>query len=82
MKTALVVSGNDINIFLTAETDEERMALKYISEGKTFEVLSERAGFTGEHQVARLQVNKCQGGWLRAYADKDSIVLCNTKEAA
>ena len=78
MKAAIIISGKDKNIFLTPENDDERMALSFLSAGDLFEILSTSGDFYsgyGRIKKLELQVARCQAGWLRGFAHKDSLVL-------
>lgn len=69
MKIVLVITQEINQIVLTPETKEEKAIFKIFGTEKQIQVF--RGGYTLE---------KCIGGWLREYDDRDSVILCVDKK--
>jgi hypothetical protein len=78
MKCAVLIADNEKQIFLTPENEHERKALKYITPSDNIELVTEWGNFTSEYETKNMHVAKCKAGYLRAYSDKDSLILTLT----
>jgi hypothetical protein len=81
MKCAVLISGDEKQIFLTPENDDERSALKFITPNDDIELQTFWGTFSSKEEAWRRTVNSCQGGWLRSYSHKDSLVFLVTPKA-
>ncbi len=88
MKTTIVLTDNIKQVIFTPENDSERQALKMIPPDDNIDLAIKEGSFYGSHlsrgaEAARIKVERCQGGYLRAYDDYESIILVLTpkKEA-
>ena len=75
MKCAVLISGDEKNIFLTPENDTEAEALKYITPQDDIQMEIYWGTFTDKEDVWRRQVSQCRGGWLRTFSHDKSLVL-------
>jgi len=75
MKISIVIVEKAKQIMLTPETDHEKQALKFIKPNDELKVVSRWGGFTNEYEHAKLQVEKCQGDYLRAFSEADSLMF-------
>ena len=75
MKISIVIVEGAKQIMLTPETDHEKQALKFINPEDTLKVVSRWGSFTNEYSHAQLQVSKCEGEYLRAFSEKDSLMF-------
>ena len=75
MKLSIVIVEGAKQIMLTPETEHEKQALKFINPEDTLKVVSRWGSFTNEYSHAKLQVEKCEGGYLRAFSEKDSLMF-------
>ena len=69
---------------LTPETAHEKQALKLINPEDKLEVVSRWGSFGDQYNShAKLQVNMCQGDYLRAFSEADSLMFLirDNKEA-
>ena len=63
----------------TPENDSEKQALKMITPDDNIELAIKEGSFHGHDiSAASYHVGMCQGGYLRAWEDKDSIMLVLT----
>ncbi len=76
MRVAIIFSDGVKQINFTPENDQEKMALKLITPDDNIN-LAVKSGTFGENYLRpfSMQVNRCQGGYLRAYQDDESIML-------
>jgi len=76
MKTAIVFSEGIKQIIFTPENDDEKQALKLITTDDDIS-LAVCSGSFGEDRFKpfSVNINKCHGGYLRAYSDDNSIML-------
>lgn len=75
MKISIVIVENAKQIMLTPETDHEKQALRFIKPDDELKVVSRWGSFTQDFEHAKLQVEKCQGNYLRAFSDEDSLMF-------
>ena len=75
MKISIVIVEGAKQIMLTPETEHEKQALKFINPKDELKVVSRWGSFSNEHNHANLQVEKCQGGYLRAFSKEDSLMF-------
>jgi hypothetical protein len=75
MKISIVIIEGAKQIMLTPETEHEKQALKFINPEDTLKVVSRWGSFTNEYEHAKLKVDKCQGDYLMAFSDSDSLMF-------
>ena len=77
MKISIVIVENAKQIMLTPETEHEKLCLKIINPKDELKVVSKWGGFYSDDKYthAKLQVEKCKGGYLRAFSDEDSLMF-------
>ena len=75
MKISIVIVEGAKQIMLTPETEHEKQALKFINPKDPLKVVSLWGSFTNEYSHAKLQVGECEGGYLRAFSEKDSLMF-------
>lgn len=81
MKTALIIADGIKQIMLTPESDSERQALKLITENDDITVEFKEGTFYSNYtpkSALGYTVQKCQGDYLRAYENEDSLMLVLT----
>ena len=75
MKISIVIVEGAKQIMLTPETDHEKQALKFINPKDEITVVAKWGNFSDKYSHADLQVNECQGGYLRAFSEADSLMF-------
>lgn len=65
----------------TPETEHERTALKLIAPGDVLKGAVKWGTFDNEKGHMNEQVGKCQGGYLRRFAEKDSLLFVIEEDA-
>jgi len=75
MKISLVIADGVKQIMMTPENDHERECLNYISPKDELKVVSKKGTFDDKEQHIGYQVNKCQGGYYRRFADEKSLMF-------
>lgn len=75
MKISIVIVEGAKQIMLTPETDHEKQALKFINPEDEIKVVAKWGSFTNEYEHAQLQVGKCEGKYLRAFSEADSLMF-------
>lgn len=75
MKISIVIVEGAKQIMLTPQTEHEKQALKMINPKDTLKVVSRWGSFTNKSEHAKLQVEKCQGDYLRAFSDSESLMF-------
>ena len=75
MKISIVIVEGAKQIMLTPETDHEKQALKFINPEDEIKVVTKWGSFCKEYSHANLQVNECQGEYLRAFDETDSLMF-------
>ena len=75
MQISIVIVEGAKQIMLTPETEHEKQALKFINPEDEISVVSKHGGFCDEHSHANLQVGMCQGDYLRAFNNADSLMF-------
>jgi hypothetical protein len=75
MKISIVLAEGAKQIMMTPETEHEKMALKMISTDDVLRVVSKWGTFQSEPVHAGYQVNMCQGGFLRMFEAKESLMF-------
>lgn len=80
MKTAILLAQGVKQIMFTPENDNEKQALKMISpEDEIHTVIRRGSFYTGsEEEVFGANVYECQGGYMRAERDVDSVMFVIT----
>ena len=81
MKCAVVLADGAKQIMLTPENENEKMALKMITEEDDISVEYKEGRFYDDPgKLVGYNVAFCQGGYLRAYEDADSLMLVLRKK--
>jgi hypothetical protein len=75
MKIAIVIVEGAKQIIMTPETDHEKHALRFINPKDVLKVVSRWGTFGGEYEHAKLHVDKCQGDYLRAFSESESLMF-------
>ena len=75
MITSIVIVEGAKQIMLTPETEHEKQALRLFIPGDTVKVVAKRGGFADESTHARLYIDECKGGYLRAFNSEESIMF-------
>lgn len=75
MKISIVIVEGAKQIMLTPETDHEKQALKFINPEDEIKVVAKWGSFTNEYEHAQLKVDECQGEYLRAFSESESLMF-------
>ena len=75
MKTAIIISNGLKQIMFTPENDSEKQALKMITLDDNITIDVKSGAFTDKPPTMGYSVSQCQGGYLRAWEDEDSVML-------
>lgn len=75
MKVSVVISEGYKQIMMTPENEYERESMRYISPNDTLEVVQKTGTFDDEPQHYGMNVSMSQGGNLRRFAEKESIMF-------
>jgi len=79
MKTAILLADGVKQIMFTPETENEKEALKMITPDDDIHTVIKRGTFVGEHdEVFGANVYECRGGYMRAEADRESVMFVLT----
>lgn len=78
MKISIVISEDTKQIMMTPETEHEKSALKWISATDDIEIAKQWGTYDNEPQHFSYNTAKCQGGYLRRFAEKDSLMFIIT----
>lgn len=76
MKVAIIFSNGMKQINFTPENDDEKQALKLITPNDDID-LAVKIGSFGDEKFRNLgiEINQCQGGYLRAFSNEESVML-------
>ena len=75
MKISIVIAEGCKQIMITPESDHEKEAIKYISPEDTLEVVQKRGQFDDEASHYGMNVSMARGGYLRRFAEEDSLMF-------
>ena len=75
MKISLVIANGTKQIMMTPETDFEREALKFIEPNSTLHTMAKWGTYDDTPSHYSMQTYKCEGGYLRRFAEKDSLMF-------
>ena len=77
MKCAVIIADKIKQIMLTPENDSERMALNFITSDDEITLDVEWGTLYNDTPPSArgYTVSECKGGWLRAYEQKDALML-------
>lgn len=78
MKTSILLANGVKQIMLTPETENEKQALKMISPDEDIHTVIKTGTFSERDEVFGVNVERCQGGYMRAYEDNDSVMFVLT----
>ena len=74
MKTAIIITGGVKQITLTPETPYEKQALSYINSNDDISIAVKCGSFVDATTLG-LEVSRCQGDYLRAFTNQESVML-------
>lgn len=75
MKISLVIAEGCKQVMFTPETKHEKEALKLIAPGETLVGTTKWGRFDGEKDHSAEQVMMCRGGYLRRFAEAESLMF-------
>jgi len=75
MKTAILIADGVKQIMFTPENDNEKQALKMISPEDEVHTVIKRGHFSDRDDVFGANVYMCQGGYLRAEDNEESVMF-------
>lgn len=75
MRCAVVLADGIKQVMLTPESANEKMALEMIGVDDDITVERKQGTFYEQHRAQGYNVALCQGGYLRAYDDSESLML-------
>ena len=75
MKISIVIAEGCKQVMLTPETEHEKQAIKFIAPDDVLKGVSKIGTFDNEPRYPNEQVAMCQGGYLRRFADKESLMF-------
>lgn len=79
MKTAILLADGVKQIMFTPETENEKEALKLITPNDDIHTVIKRGSFVSDHdKVFGANVYECQGGYMRAEEDEESVMFVLT----
>lgn len=80
MKTAIILADGIKQIMFTPESDNERAALALITQDEEITVEIKEGTFYSSMPKSAIgyTIQKCQGGYLRAYESEESLMLVLT----
>lgn len=82
MKTAILLANGVKQIMFTPETNNEKEALKMITVDDDIHTVIKRGNFYGgDEQIFGVDVYKCQGGYMRAEQDTESVMFVLTPKS-
>ncbi len=79
MKCAIVLADGVKQIMFAPENENEKQALQMITVADDITIETKHGSFYENYgNVLGYKVNFCHGGWLRAFADDDCVMLVLT----
>lgn len=81
MKVAIIFTDGAKQINFTPENESEKQALRMITPDDNIELAVKTGSFIDAHNKPRpysVDINMCQGGYLRAFSSEESIMLVLT----
>ena len=75
MKISIVIAEGEKQVMMTPETDVEREALKFIEPKDDVEIATVWGQYDSEPSKYSYQTAKCQGGYFRRFAERDSLMF-------
>lgn len=75
MKISIVIAEGEKQVMMTPETDVEREALKFIEPKDDIEIATTWGTYDSEPSKYSYNTTKCQGGYFRRFAEKDSLMF-------
>lgn len=78
MKISIVIAEGVKQVMMTPESEHERQALKFISPTDKIEIAQQWGTYDSEPSHFSYNTSKCQGGYLRRFAEKDSLMFVLT----
>lgn len=80
MKVSIVIADGYKQIMMTPESEHEKEVMRYIEPSDTLQVVQTKGTFDDELNHYRMNVSMCQGGYLRMFAEKESIMFVISKK--
>jgi hypothetical protein len=78
MKTAILITDGVKQIMFTPENDAERQALKFISPDDNIHTVIKTGTFSNVNGVFGAKIYECQGGYMRAEENQESVMFVLT----
>ena len=78
MKISIVISDGVKQVMMTPESDHEKEALKWINPTDKMEIAQHWGQYDSEPSHFSYNTSKCQGGYLRRFAEEDSLMFVIT----
>jgi len=78
MKISIVIAEGVKQVMMTPETDHERESLKWIDPKEDIEIAQKKGTYDDDASHFGMNTSMCQGGYLRRFAEKDSIMFVLT----
>ena len=78
MKISIVIAEGVKQVMMTPESKHEMEALKWISATDKIEIAKQWGKYDDEPSHFSYNTSKCQGGYLRRFAEKDSLMFVLT----
>lgn len=81
MKISLVIADGYKQVMMTPESDHEREAMRHIEPSDTLQVVQKQGAFDDKPTHYSYNVSLAQGGYLRRFAETDSIMFVISKKS-
>ena len=78
MKTAILITDGVKQIMFTPENEAEKQALRMISIDDDIHTVIKRGTFSSMDKVFGANVFECQGGYMRAEENEESVMFVLT----
>lgn len=78
MRTAILLADGVKQIMFTPETENERQALGLITADDDIHTIVKKGSFYGGEKVFGVNIYTCQGGYMRAEQDEESVMFVLT----
>lgn len=78
MKCSIVISEGIKQVMFTPETESEKQALSMLTSDDNIEVAIKKGAFADRRERYGYEVAMCQGGYLRAWENDNTVMLVMT----